>query len=223
MLKTMVEQRGDVNYEDIMTLFRQENKSPQLTKVASTLYDDVSEYIKKVRKESEREIAMNPSSHASMMLNDQLKKAIERSKRVYELRQRKIALLALRRCAGDNPSTENLTPDELVLFSSLTSVLGAHKDSNADFEDFGPKPTKQEPMVAVPEAHPKAVCEAKREAAIQDPDFVKLVLARVLEDVPTFAGVDREYRLKKEDVVSLPESIAKTLQSHGKIQLIGSA
>jgi len=223
MLKTMVEQRGDVNYEDIMTLFRQENKSPQLTKVASTLYDDVSEYIKKVRKESEREIAMNPSSHASMMLNDQLKKAIERSKRVYELRQRKIALLALRRCAGDNPSTDNLTPDELVLFSSLTSVLGAHKDSNADFEDFGPKPTKQDPMVAVPEAHPKAVCEAKREAAVQDPDFVKLVLARVLEDVPTFAGVDREYRLKKEDVVSLPESIAKTLQSHGKIQLIGSA
>ena len=223
MLKTMVEQRGDVNYEDIMTLFRQENKSPQLTKVASTLYDDVSEYIKKVRKESEREIAMNPSSHASMMLNDQLKKAIERSKRVYELRQRKIALLALRRCAGDNPSTDNLTPDELVLFSSLTSVLGAHKDSNADFEDFGPKPTKQDPMVAVPEAHPKAVCEAKREAAAQDPDFVKLVLARVLEDVPTFAGVDREYRLKKEDVVSLPESIAKTLQSHGKIQLIGSA
>jgi DNA replication initiation complex subunit (GINS family) len=223
MLKTMVEQRGDVNYEDIMTLFRQENKSPQLTKVASTLYEDVSEYIKKVRKESEREIAMNPSSHASMMLNDQLKKAIERSKRVYELRQRKIALLALRRCAGDNPSTDNLTPDELVLFSSLTSVLGAHKDSNADFEDFGPKPTKQEPMVAVPEAHPKAVCEAKREAAAQDPDFGKLVLARVLEDVPTFAGVDREYRLKKEDVVSLPESIAKTLQSHGKIQLIGSA
>jgi len=223
MLKTMVEQRGDVNYEDIMTLFRQENKSPQLTKVASTLYDDVSEYIKKVRKESEREIAMNPSSHASMMLNDQLKKAIERSKRVYELRQRKIALLALRRCAGDNPSTDNLTPDELVLFSSLTSVLGAHKDSNADFEDFGPKPTRQDPMVAVPEAHPKAVCEAKREAAVQDPDFVKLVLARVLEDVPTFAGVDREYRLKKEDVVSLPESIAKTLQSHGKIQLIGSA
>lgn len=223
MLKTMVEQRGDVNYEDIMTLFRQENKSPQLTKVASTLYEDVSEYIKKVRKESEREIAMNPSSHASMMLNDQLKKAIERSKRVYELRQRKIALLALRRCAGDNPSTDNLTPDELVLFSSLTSVLGAHKDSNADFEDFGPKPTRQDPMVAVPEAHPKAVCEAKREAAVQDPDFVKLVLARVLEDVPTFAGVDREYRLKKEDVVSLPESIAKTLQSHGKIQLIGSA
>ncbi len=171
MLKTMVEQRGDVNYEDIMTLFRQENRSPQLTKVASTLYEDVSEYIKKVRKESEREIAMNPSSHASMMLNDQLKKAIERSKRVYELRQRKIALLALRRCAGDNPSTDNLTPDELVLFSSLTSVLGAHKDSNADFEDFGPKPTKQEPMVAVPEAHPKAVCEAKREAAAQDPDF----------------------------------------------------
>ena len=45
-------------------------------------------------------------------------------------------------------------------------------------------------------------------------------LVRVMEDVPTFAGVDRDYTLKKEDVVSLPKSVADTLAAHGKIKLI---
>src|SRR4030043_222842 len=136
MQDSMAADRGDMSYEDVMGLFRQENKSSQLTKVEPTLYDKIGAYIKVLRKESEREIAMNPMSQASMMLNDQLKKAIDKSKRIYELRQRKISLLALRKVAGDNPDTGSLTPDELVLFSSLVSVLGAHKDSKLKKEDI---------------------------------------------------------------------------------------
>lgn len=219
----MAEQRGDMNYEDIMTLFRQENRSPQLTKVDPALYDRISAYIKSVRKESEREIAMNPSSHASMMLNDQLKKAIDKAKRVYELRTRKISLIALRKVSGDNPDTANLTPDELVLFSSMTSVLLAHKDSNADFETLGPRLAKQEEMVEV-QALRKGdqAARASPEGSEADSDSEELVMARVLEDMPTFAGVDRDYKLRKEDVVSIPKSVADTLLSHGKIKIIGS-
>jgi len=220
----MGEQRGDMNYEDIMTLFRQENRSPQLTKVDPALYDRISAYIKSIRKESEREIGMNPSSHASMMLNDQLKKAIDKAKRVYELRTRKISLVALRKVSGDNPDTTNLTPDELVLFSSLTSVLAAHKDSNADFEILGPRTTRQEEMVemsALKKEEPKVRAKAEEPPLGNDADG--LVMARVLEDVPTFAGVDRDYKLRKEDVVSIPRSVADTLLSHGKIKIIGSS
>ena len=220
----MAEQRGDMNYEDIMTLFRQENRSPQLTKVDPALYDRISAYIKSIRKESEREIGMNPSSHASMMLNDQLKKAIDKAKRVYELRTRKISLIALRKVSGDNPDTANLTPDELVLFSSLTSVLAAHKDSNADFEILGPRTTRQEEMVEVPTMKKEAPkVKAKAEEIPSENDGDGLVMARVLEDVPTFAGVDRDYKLRKEDVVSIPKSVADTLLSHGKIKIIGSS
>lgn len=216
----MAEQRGDMNYEDIMTLFRQENRSPQLTKVDPALYDRISAYIKSIRKESEREISMNPSSHASMMLNDQLKKAIDKAKRVYELRTRKISLIALRKVSGDNPDTTNLTPDELVLLSSMTSVLLAHKDSNADFETLGPRLARQEEMVEM-QAMKKE--EPKAKANPEEPETEQLVMARVLEDMPTFAGVDRDYKLRKEDVVSIPKSVADTLLSHGKIKIIGSS
>lgn len=217
----MANERGDMGYEEIMGLFRQENKSSQLTKVDPALYEKMGYYIKTVRKESEREIAMNPMSQASMMLNDQLKKAIDKAKRIYELRQRKIALLALRKVAGDNPDTGNLTPDELVLFSSLISVLGAHKDSKADFEELGPRFAQPKNTVGLPEVPSEGVCEGKKEIAERASD--DLVLVRVLEDVPTFAGVDKDYKLKKEDVISLPRGIAKTLLSHGKVKIIGSA
>jgi DNA replication initiation complex subunit (GINS family) len=64
-------------------------------------------------------------------------------------------------------------------------------------------------------------------ARAEDPppgnDADGLVMARVLEDVPTFAGVDRDYKLRKEDVVSIPKSVADTLLSHGKIKIIGSS
>ncbi|MGQ9588473.1 MAG: hypothetical protein ACUVT7_08865 [Thermoplasmata archaeon] len=217
----MAGERGDMGYEDIMGLFRQENKSSQLTKVDPALYEKIGGYIKTLRKESEREIAMNPMSQASMMLSDQLKKAIDKAKRIYELRQRKIALLALRKVAGDNPDTGNLTPDELVLFSSLTSVLGAHKDSRADFEELGPRLAKPKDVVELPEIPSEGVCEDRKEQAARASD--DLVLVRVLEDVPTFAGVDKDYKLKKEDIVSLPRGIAKTLLSHGKVKIIGLA
>lgn len=216
----MVVARGDFSYEDIMGLFRQENKSSQLTKVDPALYDKIGQYIKTLRKESEREIAMNPMSQASMMLNDQLKKAIDKAKRVYELRQRKISLLALRKVAGDNPDTGNLTPDELVLFSSLVSVLGAHKDSKADFEELGPRSTQPKDVVQLPDVPGEKACEQKK--AEQESASEEFVLVRVLEDVPTFAGVDKDYKLRKEDIISLPKNIANTLVSHGKAKQIGS-
>lgn len=211
-----------MSYEDIMGLFRQENKSSQLTKVDPALYEKMSAYIKTLRKESERELAMNPMSQASMMLNDQLKKAIDKAKRVYELRERKIALLALRKVAGDNPDTGNLTPDELILFSSLTSVIGAHKDSKADFEELGPRFTQPKDVVELPDMPTQKACEEGKVRSAEEVAADELVLVRVLEDVPTFAGVDKEYRLRKEDIISLPQNIAKTLISHGKAKALGS-
>jgi DNA replication initiation complex subunit (GINS family) len=220
----MAAERGDMSYEDIMGLFREEKKSSQLTKVDHDLYERMGRYIKSLRKDSEREIALNPMSQASLMLNDQLKKAIDKSRTVYELRERKISLLAVRKVAGDNPDTASLTPDELVLFSNLIAVLGAHKDSNADFEELGPRFTQPKDVEVLPDAPSANVCDAKAAPTEYHGEAAEdLVLVRVLEDVPTFAGVDKDYKLRKEDIVSIPKNIASTLLSHGKVKLVGSA
>ena len=218
----MAARRGDIGYEEIMALFRQEYGSPQLSKVDPDLYQKMGIYVRSLRKENEKEIATNPSSQTSMMLSDQLKKASDKAKRIYELRQRKIALLALRKVAGDNPETGNLTPDELVLYSSLVSVLGAHRDSNADIEGSGPRFSNPKDIVRLPETVEPEAGEEKKSPSAKADDARPLVLVRVLEDVPTFAGVDKDYTLRKEDLIALPKGIADALASHGKIRVIES-
>ncbi len=46
------------------------------------------------------------------------------------------------------------------------------------------------------------------------------VLVHVLEDLPPFAGIDTTYRLKKEDVVTLPKTIAQILVDRGKARIV---
>ncbi len=43
---------------------------------------------------------------------------------------------------------------------------------------------------------------------------------RILEDIPAFLGIDATYELKKEDVVSLPQQVAKVLLDQGKAEVI---
>jgi len=49
------------------------------------------------------------------------------------------------------------------------------------------------------------------------------LMLRILEDIPSFAGPDRNYKLSREDIVTLPMSIATTLINKGKaVQLVPS-
>ena len=47
-------------------------------------------------------------------------------------------------------------------------------------------------------------------------DELAPVLIRILEDLPEFAGPDRDYKLNKEDVVTLPKVLADVLINTGK-------
>lgn len=48
------------------------------------------------------------------------------------------------------------------------------------------------------------------------PDGMKPTLLRIVEDLPEFAGPERTYHLIKEDVVTLPSSLAELLVNDGK-------
>lgn len=66
------------------------------------------------------------------------------------------------------------------------------------------------PPATVP-SPPKTPAPAERSAPPAD-----FVVLRILEDIPAFAGPDRNYRLQKEDLVSLPPPIAKALIARKK-------
>lgn len=90
-------------------------------------------------------------------------------------------------------------------------------------DEEGVLPPEEEPFVeeAEPEeflpadegSNPSAPAPEKIEAEVSSEELPQSdrVLVRILADIPEIAGSDRNFRLKKEDVVTLPSPIAKIL------------
>lgn len=72
-----------------------------------------------------------------------------------------------------------------------------------------------EPVVAEPDPLVQNIDEKE-----DVPDGMKPVPIRILADLPEFVGPERTYRLKKEDVVTLPFSLAELLTNDGKAVMI---
>ena len=66
----------------------------------------------------------------------------------------------------------------------------------------------------------KVVRAADTKRVVVPPSLKDHVLVHVLEDLPPFAGIDTTYRLKKEDVVTLPKTVAQILVDRGKARII---
>lgn len=71
---------------------------------------------------------------------------------------------------------------------------------------------------AEPERVPESPIEDHSDVARREPEDASLEpeLIRVLEDLPEFAGPDRDYRLLREDLVTLPKVLADVLVNSGK-------
>jgi len=104
------------------------------------------------------------------------------------------------------------------------------KKSRADA--FGPLPHAVEatpsselprPKGPIPSKEPERMRVVRAEDTKRTPVAPSLkdhVLVHVLEDIPPFAGIDTTYRLKREDVVTLPKTIAQILVNRGKARIV---
>ena len=82
-------------------------------------------------------------------------------------------------------------------------------------------PAAPEPAVEMESvAEPEPVHRAETALPQPEADELKPILIRVLEDLPEFAGPDRDYRLSKEDLVMLPRVLAEVLINTEKAVLI---
>jgi len=91
-----------------------------------------------------------------------------------------------------------------------------------DFDDDIPDPMDSFGPDEPPEQweEPEAPISQKDIPHEQEDETLRPVLIRVLEDLPEFAGPTRDYRLSKEDVVTLPKAMADVLVNTGKAAMI---
>jgi len=207
--------RMEMTYEELMSAHRQESKQTSLVKASSDFYKRMASYLDTLN----QRIAENRSDSTEMsgMLHNQLKTAKEKSSEIYETRMRKIALMAMTAAFGNEARVDNATPEETEAFNSLKTFFIDHcsKTMSAECEAAaeGPKEMSMPaPKAAKAAPAPELPVAAPQKEAVKS----EIILVRILEDLPAFAGTDKNYHLAKEDIISLPRNIADILVKHNK-------
>lgn len=219
-----------MNFERVTKVYREESGKKTLVSLEVNFYDKLAAYIARLDESANSEVQKNPNSPKALLLQDELRKVRKRRDQIFTYRERKLALLASSRASGAEVEVPSLTAQERVLFDSMVSLL---RKSRADA--FGGSPLGSEPAgsaasaeteIAPAKAKPagmKVVRAEDTKRAPVAPSLKDHVLVHVLEDLPPFAGIDVTYRLKKEDVITLPKTIAQILVDRGKARIVQSA
>ena len=148
--------------------------------------------------------------------NSDISKLSDLKLELHKHRERKLTRLAREKVNGQQPSLEAVNEQEREFLESVASVIGQHRQKllgRRAVPVANPEPkAKPAPKPAVPEPESDATAPA-------DIDDSESLLVRVLEDLPTFTGLDaRNYSLKANDVAHIPLYNARMLLEAGKVE-----
>lgn len=213
-----------LNYKEVTEIHRKEKASPDLVEVRRDLYPALRDYLERLRKESEEEIKKDPLSFKATSLTNEYKKLSTKGNQIFFHRMRKITNMATRASEGAKIDLGRLTEEEREMYEQVLRAIRECRDLALE----GKPPVPREP------AHSGSVCATVDQGQLRQalsmvngkatpedmPRPTERVLIRVLEDLPEIAGMDRPYRLAKNDVVNLPAPIGCALIKRGKAQEI---
>ncbi len=221
----------EVNFERVTKVYREESGKKTLVALEQDFYDKLAEYVKRLEEGASKEAQANPNSPKALMLQDELRKVLKRRDQIFTYRERKLALLASGRASGAEIEVMTLPHQDRVLFDAMVALLVQTRAEAFGGSPFGREPDAQRPATeptAGPSTPPdrkvtsgmKVVSSEETKKPKIAPSLKDHVVVHVLEDLPPFAGLDTTYSLKKEDVVTLPKTIAEILVSRGKARIV---
>jgi len=205
---------------DLRVQTLKERKEGRLTKMSTKFYVQVKNLenqIKKVIADSKDNVKRLEKSNSDM------RKLMDLKLELHKLRERKLTDLAREKVNGQNPNTDNVHPNESEYLESICSVIEKHRENtllNTDFEFIPDKITKKPEVKDVEK--PKVEVEKKPEVKTENKtDNSEYLDVKVLEDLPTFTGMDaKNYTLKNGDIESIPIYNARMLSDAGKVKLL---
>ncbi len=239
-----------MKFEDLTEVYREEKSKNLLSDVRSDLYPAMSSLLVSLRAEYDRFLSKDPDSIMCEGANQRRKKANRLAREIVSLRMLKISSMALRAASGAQSVTDVLTPEEKTYYAVILDASNAHMSSidrmtgqvkyeirpiDAPQEVMAPVPKAPEPPqtlkdVPVFDDGPDDFFDGEEEEIISSPrepvqeeeerEEPDRVLIRILEDLPVFAGPDRDYDLKREDLVTMPKSMADALISRSRAVLV---
>jgi DNA replication initiation complex subunit (GINS family) len=201
------------SFETLSKQEAQERRTPKLTKLEARFWQDLRGYLDGLETEYLRAHADQPTARRTILLSDELRNAARKAEGLWEARQRKITLHALKNSRQAAPTQpENLTREEAPFYQRLTEVFAEYN------KGFLRARTPREPQTQ-PKAKPAApTTDPASKASPHTPADGEIATVRALVDVPPFVGLDaKTYKLKKGEVATLPRKMADILTKSGKV------
>ncbi len=228
-----------LTFRDVTEVYRRERRSKDVTEIRSDFYTAVRDFLNELWSDNQEEMHQDPFSLKALSISDTMKKVRSKVIQIFEMRAEKVLLMALRASSGATVGTARLTKEEKELYSmALEDLSGVRSNILPSSErvsspsvalerrevaevqgtEEAPGPSAEgldEALERLPsqEEGPPSV---EAEIVNEEDQLEDHLLVRVLEDIPPFAGPERDYILSKEDVVMLPSVIARALVSRGK-------
>jgi DNA replication initiation complex subunit (GINS family) len=212
----------ELGFAEISDVHRNERRSKVLTKLPANFYAKADAHLAALKSEC-RSSDPDPTNPKTMMLQDQISKLDKRLRQIYDMRERKVALAALDSVLGA-PAPENMTKNDRALYERLIELLRSFRNGTGTQLEApcaapapGPAPA---PAECVERTAPVEAKSAEEPLDVRPADEGMMV--QVLEDIPTFVGVNVTYELRKDELVTLPSQFANLLSARGKVRIIGA-
>src|SRR5438876_4339791 len=217
----------EVKFERVTKVYREESGKKTLVALEADFYDKLAAYVARLDESANKEAQKDPNSPKALLLQDELRKVRKRRDQIFTYRERKLALLASSRASGAESEIPSLPAQERSLFEGMVALLAKSRADAFGGSPIAPVEPATSPSTAPRPEAPKKQPERMKVVRAEDTKRVAVsaslkdhVLVHVLEDLPPFAGIDTTYRLKKEDVVTLPKTIAQILVDRGKARIV---
>jgi hypothetical protein len=210
-----------LNYNDITKIYRTEQGSTEISEIRKDFYPSLREYIERMKKESEEEIRRDPYSTKASSMANEIKKVTQKGNQIFQFRQRKAMLMALRESNGGKIDVSRLTDEEKRFFEDITDRLKAVKAAAMDGQGYVPMIRGGSDdsvcgLVATMEAESVARGNLPGVAVQSGASSHLNVFVRIMQDIPSWPVGARIYVFSKEDVVNLPASVGCELVKSGK-------
>jgi DNA replication factor GINS len=206
-----------LSYDEIHSIQKRERSTRALTKVPQDFYERLASYLADARAGLADESAKGPSPRL-VLLQGQFRNLEEMGREIQLLRLRKVTELAFAAVEGGALNDRVLTAEELAFAKQVQGLVETTRSglTREGGSPAGPTPPPPAPKVEAPRAPAPERPAAKPPATAPTPaapaQAPPVVVLRILDDIPPFEGEDnRVYRLKREDVITLPREIAQIL------------
>ena len=204
---------NEINYKNLRKIQQIEKESPTLTKIESSFYTALSDYLKYLDSRLEKE----SSTQKQMLLKEEVQNTRKIATNIYEQREKKIILAAISKTRGGEPDLKNLVGAERNLFDSILQMMVQTRE-----ELLNKKTREKEEEEKTVEFSVEPKTENKKQEIITPKQQNINPIVMVAKDIPEFIGTDaKKYNLRKGDILSLPKDMSDTLSKRDAVKEIG--